>query len=191
MYAALDLPDYIDAFEFTVNQLTTTQHKRALQLVRMHNAQGHMSKQHLRWTLQQSEKKSDRELAKYVDLMPICNHCIQGNSKENGTNKESSGCTDLSLIKFMSHISLDCSGIQMIATALGYLYFMLIVCRKTSFAWVYLLRSPTEAARIFERFLREVTQQHLKKTVKRLRSDYGPSDFGNLNFTNLLHKYDI
>lgn len=189
IYAALSLPDYAETYEFTVDQLTASQHKYALRLLRMHNAYGHVSKRYLRWILQRSPNKSDRELAKYIDLLSLCNHCIRGDSKHKGHNKSASGQFDIHM-KFLSDIVADCSGKQNIATASGYQYFMLIVCKKTSFAWVKLLKSLTEVAREFEIFLREI-KQHTKKPIKRFKADHGPADFGNLNFTNLLKKYDI
>ena len=173
-----------------VDQLTATQHKYALQLLRKHNAYGHLSKKYLRWLLQQSPIKSERDLARYIDLMPLCNHCLNGHSREHGHSKDKSDAGS-DPDGFMKHLSGDISGIQNIATAMGFLYFFLIVCKKTSLCLIYLLKSPTEAAMAFEKFLRDVAKQHLTKRVKTFKSDQGPSDFGNSKFKHLLRKYDI
>ena len=190
LYSAFELDDYAEMYNFNVDQLTATQHKYALQLLRKHNAYGHLSKKYLRWLLQQSPQKSERDLAKYIDLLPLCNHCLNGHSRKHGHSKEKSdaGCDPDG---FMRDLSGDISGVQNIATAAGFLYFFLIVCKKTSFAWIYLLRSPTEAAQAFEIFLRDIARQHLTKRVKSFKSDQGPSDFGNAKFKHLLRKYDI
>lgn len=140
--------------------------------------------------LQQSPTKSDRELARHVDLLPLCNHCLNGQSRAGGHSKAPSE-TPSTPKRFMSDMLADVSGIQNIATVSGYWYFMPLVCSKTSFTWLKLLRSPTEAAKQYEKFLRDVAKQHLKKTVKTFKSDHGPSDFGNAHFNNLLRKYDI
>ena len=189
MYAAMDLPDFIVAHKFTVDQLTASQHKHALTLLRMHNAMGHISKRHLRWILQQSPNKSERELAKYVELQPLCNHCLIGKSHYKGNNKQSPGEPEVPT-KFLSDLSADNSGPQNVATTSGYSYFMVIVCKNTSFTWIRLLKSLIDTAPTFEKFLR-VARQHIKKPIKRFRADHGPADFGNLTFSNLLQKYDI
>ena len=190
LYSAFELDDYAQLYNFNVDQLTATQHKYALQLLRKHNAYGHLSKKYLRWLLQQSPVKADRDLAKYIDLLPLCNHCLNGHSREHGHSSEKSAAGS-DPEDFMKHLSADISGIQNIATSSGFLYFFLIICKKTSLGWLYLLRSPTEAAAVFEKFLRDVARQHLTKRVKTFKSDQGPSDFGNTRFKNLLRKYDI
>ena len=131
MYAAMDLPDFIVAHKFTVDQLTASQHKHALRLLRMHNAMGHISKRLLRWILQQSPNRSQRELAKYVELQPLCNHCLIGKSHYKGNNKQSPGEPEVPT-KFLSDLSADNSGPQNVATTSGYSYFMVIVCKNTS-----------------------------------------------------------
>ena len=189
MYAALDLPDFIVAHKFTVDQLTASQHKYALRLLRLHNKLGHVPKRKLRWILQQSPNKTDRDLAKYVELQPLCNHCLSGKSRFKGNNKDSPG-EPIEPLKFLSDISADNSGPQNVATASGYIYFMTICDKKTGRTWLRLLKTLSDTTPIFEEFLRSV-RQHLKKPIKRFRSDYGPADFGNLSFSNLLKKYDI
>ena len=140
--------------------------------------------------LQQSPNKADRELARHVDLLPICNHCLNGHSSEKASSKQSSATPETPQ-KFMQHLCADNSGIQNIATSTGYLYFMLIVCVVTSFVWLYLLKSPTESTKEFEKFLRDIPKQHLTKTVKTFKADHGPADFGNSSFEHLLRKYSI
>ena len=90
LYSAFELKDYTSSYNFNVDQLTASQHKYALQLLRKHNSVGHLSKRYLRWMLQQSPNKSDRELARHVELLPTCNHCLKGQSRRKGHSKQSS-----------------------------------------------------------------------------------------------------
>ena len=65
----LQQPDFVEAFEYTVADMTAHQQEMAMRLVRKHNAYGHMSRSNLRCVLQQSHVKADRELARHINLI--------------------------------------------------------------------------------------------------------------------------
>ena len=79
---SLQRPNYVEAFEYDVTELNAHQLKMATQLIQKHYDYGHASRSTLRRILQQSSTKSDRELARHVDLMPICNFCLHGRNKK-------------------------------------------------------------------------------------------------------------
>ena len=188
--SALQQPDYVEAFEYDVADLNAHQQKMALQLTRKHNQYGHISRRALRTILQQSHIKADRELARHIDLQPICNCCLRGRNKR-GPKHKLTAATPAEPSKFMQDIAIDNSGKQNIMSTNGFWYFQIIICKKTSFSWVYFLFSTADSTKTFEEWLREVPKQHRHFTVKTVRHDGGRGDFGNKAFAKLLKKYDI
>ena len=93
----------------------------ALQLLRKHNALGHPSRSALRCVLQQSHVKNERELARHVDLMPICNYCLYGKNKRNGKHKLAAA-TPTEPTKFMQNMAVDLSGRRNFKSSDGYWY---------------------------------------------------------------------
>ena len=193
LYKALQYPDYVCANTFTVDQLTASQHKYALQLLRLHNSYGHPPKETLRLILQNSHKKSERLLARFIDLQPICNSCNNGKSKEQASSNDPTRVTDKTKT-FLYRVAVDNSGMQNVPSAQGFLYFMIIICFATNYTWIKLLHELTESPAVFEKFIRR-TAKHTthKPTLHVVRADNGPSDFGSGDsaFNELLTKYNI
>lgn len=183
-------PDFVEACEFTVEDLTVNQQRMATRLIRLHNSYGHAPRATLRRILQQSHIKSDRELARHVDLMPLCNHCLFGKNRK-GPKSTLSTSTPSEPRKFLQDVAVDNSGKQNIQSVDGYWIYMIIICRKTNFTWVRFLVSTAESTKEVEMWLREVPKQHLTYAVSTMRHDGGRGDFGNTTFEKLLRKYSI
>ena len=177
----LQQPDFVEAFEYDIADLNAHQQKMALQLTRKHNQYGHISRRALRTILQQSHIKADRELARHIDLQPICNCCLRGRNKRGAKHKLTT-TTPAEPSKFMQDIAIDNSGKQNIMSTDGFWYFLIIICKRTSFSWVYFLFSTADSTKIFEEWLREVPKQHRHFTVKTVRHDGRRGDFGNKAF---------
>ena len=186
----LQQPDYVEAFEYDVALLNAHQQKMAIQLIRKHNNYGHVPRGVLRKILQRSHVKADRELARHVDLMPLCNCCLHGRNKK-GHKHKLVAMTTKEPAKFCEHIAVDNSGKQNIKSVDGFWYFQIIICKETSFTWVFMLSSPADSTKIFEKWLRTTPKQHRNFTVQTVRHDGGRGYFGNEAFAKLLRNYDI
>lgn len=190
LHKSINQEDFVPAYEYTVSELNANQRRMALQLVRKHNNLGHLSRNALRCVLQQSHCKSERELARHVDLMLVCNHCLFGKNKKGARHKLKSA-TPAKPIEFLQHIAVDLGGKQIIKSMDGFWYPMYIICQTNSMTWVRFLTSPTEGKTKFEEWLREVPKQHVTHAVKAVRHDAGRADFGNKAFKKILTKYGI
>ena len=100
LHRDLNRPDHVCACEFTVGELNANQRRMAMQPIRKHNAYGHPSREALRCVLQQSHIKSERELARHVDLMPLCNSCLAGKNRK-GHKHKLTAATPSAPAKFM------------------------------------------------------------------------------------------
>jgi hypothetical protein len=122
--------------------------------------------------------------------MPICNCCLFGKNKKGAKHKLKTA-TPPEPAKFMQNVATDLGGKQNFMSVDGFWYPMYTTCALTGFTWVVFLKSTAEAKVNFEECLHKVPKQHLTKTVKTVRHDGGPTDFGNKAFRNMLKKYDI
>ena len=182
--------DFVLACEYTSDNLNANQRRTALQLLRIHNRFGHASRLAMRCILQQSHIKSERELARHIDLMPLCNHCLNGKNKKGAKNKQKAA-TPPDPIKFLQKVVTDLSGKRNVMSTDGFWYSKFIICIETGYTWVRFLKKPSEAKQTFEEWLREIPKQHITHAVKTVRHDGGRADFGNTNFGKMLAKYDI
>ena len=190
MQADLQRQDFVQACEYTVADLNAHQQQLTIKLIRKHNALGHISRTAMRHVLQQSHIKSDRDLARHIHLMPICNHCLFGKNKK-GAKHMSSEPSPTDPAKFLQDIAIDNSGIRKIQSSDGYWLALFIVCRRTSFTWVRCLVSIADCNKVMEKWFRNVAKQHISFRVKTVRHDGGRADFGNKAFGRLLEKYSI
>ena len=186
----LQRPDLVCACEYEVTDLNANQQRMAMQLMRKHNDLGHISRSALRIVLQQSHIKNERELARHIDLMPVCNYCLDGKNKR-GHKHKLIAATKPDPAKFMENMAIDNGGKQNLQSADGYWIPMFIICTCTSFTWVRFLTTTSDSVKAYEKWLREVPKQHHTFVVKTTRHDGGRGDFGNKAFAKLLKKYDI
>ena len=126
VHKTLNQDDFVPTYEYTVTELNANQRRMALQLLRKHNRLGHSSRTALRSVLQRSHLKSERELARHIDLMPICNCCLFGKNKH-GAKHKSKTATPAEPASFLTNIAVDCGGKQIIKSADGYWYPMFIM----------------------------------------------------------------
>ena len=186
----LQRQDFVSAYEYTVADLNAHQQQLTMRLIRKHNALGHISRTAMRHVLQQSHLKSDRELARHIHLMPVCNHCLFGKNKK-GAKHRLSEASPAEPAKFLQDIAIDNSGKRNIQSSDGYWLTLFIICKRTGFTWVRCLVSIVDSNKETEKWLRTVPKQHLSFRVKTIRHDGGRADFGNKAFERLLEKYNI
>ena len=122
--------------------------------------------------------------------MSIWNSCLAGKNKK-GAKHKLKEATPPDPTKFLQNIVVDLGGKQNIQSDDGFWYPMFTVCTKTSFTWLHLLVSPTEAKTQFEDWLRTIPKQQSTHKVDSVRHDGGRADFDNKAFTTLLKKYNI
>ena len=190
IHRALESPDYVCACEYTVADLNASQERMAMQLIQKHNSLGHISREALRCVLQQSHIKTERELARHVHLMPICNSCLDGKNKK-GRKHKLTTATPAEPAKFMQNVAIDNQGKQNVMSYDGYWIPFFIICKRTSYTWALFLVTTSDSVKKFERWLKDVAKQHKTFVVKTCRHDGGRGDFGNKAFGKLLRKYDI
>ena len=153
--------------------------QKAKRLELLHAAYGHPGSRVLQQILRQSAGP-DRDLARYIHLLPPCNSCLFGKNKKKPHARTGKGPTDPAPY---SSLFVDLSGRQQIPTADGKRYAMVIVDAATNMGWSILLKTTTaaESTTAFANWLKSEAQHAPDApTVQTVRTDGGPefsSDF--------------
>ncbi len=186
---ALQAPAKFQTLAIPTAELGPAAQKKAIQLSRLHRAYGHASPEYIRRALARSSVKAHRELSRFTHLMPLCNACLDGRNRRAGKRKQEARLDD-EVRSFAAHLHVDNSGPQSVKSFAGFVYYMIIICKHSSFTWVKFLKALTDSASKFSDFLKDM-QQVRKMRTHVVRTDAGPADFANPNFQSVLDEHNI
>ena len=151
---ALQAPARFQTLALPAAELAPAAQKKAIQLGRLHRAYGHASPEYIRRALARSSVKAHRQLSRFTHLMPLFNACLDGRNRRSSKHKQEARLDD-EVRSFAAHLHVDNSGPQSVKSFAGFVYYMIIVCKHSSFTWVKFLKALTDSANVFNNFLKD------------------------------------